>query len=87
VIEAEVVPWAPGVPEPDVCRDLIAELSPGERQVLELMAMGYAMKQVAVVRGSRLKTVSNQVGIALAKLGVSGHLQALAVLRRAELAA
>src|SRR4051794_35682350 len=51
-------------------------LTPREREVLELLARGYANKRIARELGVAEKTVKTHVGHVLAKLGVSDRTQA-----------
>lgn len=86
-VEAAIVPWAPWVPEPDVCVELIESLSRSERHILELTARGYQRAEIATLRGCEVRTIENHLKHAFAKLGiVSNQIGALAVLRRAQLA-
>ncbi len=86
VVVAPIVPWAPWVPEPEVCAELISELSPAERHALELLAAGYTPKQAARVREVTEKTLRNTLNAVVRRLDVSSYTQGLIVLRRAELA-
>jgi NarL family two-component system response regulator LiaR len=51
-------------------------LTPREREVLELLARGYANKRIARELGVAEKTVKTHVGHVLAKLGVTDRTQA-----------
>jgi DNA-binding NarL/FixJ family response regulator len=51
-------------------------LTPREREVLALIARGYANKRIALELGIAEKTVKTHVGHVLAKLGVSDRTQA-----------
>ena len=59
--------------EPD---DRYEELTPREREVLELIGRGYSNKRIAVELGAAEKTVKNHVSHVLAKLGVADRTQA-----------
>jgi two-component system, NarL family, response regulator LiaR len=52
------------------------ELTPREREVLDLIGRGYANKRIALELGISEKTVKTHVGHVLAKLGVSDRTQA-----------
>ena len=56
--------------------DPIERLTPREREVLVLIARGYANKRIALELGLAEKTVKTHVGHVLAKLGVSDRTQA-----------
>jgi NarL family two-component system response regulator LiaR len=51
-------------------------LTPREREVLDLIARGYANKRIALALGVSEKTVKTHVGRVLAKLGVADRTQA-----------
>lgn len=87
LVEATVVPWAPWVPEPDVCAQRVAELSVSQRHILELLAAGYTPKQAARMRNGSEKTVRNLINQALHILDVPSYPQGLIVLNRARAAA
>ena len=53
-----------------------AELTPREQEVLDLIALGYANKRIALELGIAEKTVKTHVSHVLAKLGVSDRTQA-----------
>lgn len=86
LVEATAVPWAPWVPEPEVCAERVATLSVSQRHVLELLAAGYTPKQAARLRDVAPKTVENHVAKVLAALGVSSYAQGIVVLYRAQAA-
>src|SRR4029077_18553177 len=52
------------------------QLTPRERQVLELIAAGRSNKRIALELGIAEKTVKTHVGHVLAKLGVTDRTQA-----------
>ena len=56
--------------------DAIAQLTRREREVLELIAVGYSNKRIALELGVAEKTVKTHVGHLLAKLGVADRTQA-----------
>jgi NarL family two-component system response regulator LiaR len=60
-------------------------LTPREREVLVLLARGYANKRIALELGLSEKTVKTHVGHVLAKLGVTDRTQAALVAVRAGL--
>ena len=64
----------------------LERLTPREREVLVLIAHGFANKRIARELGVSEKTVKAHVGHVLAKLGVSDRTQAAVVAVRAGLA-
>ena len=64
----------------------LERLTPREREVLVLIAQGFANKRIARELGVSEKTVKAHVGHVLAKLGVSDRTQAAVVAVRAGLA-
>jgi two-component system, NarL family, response regulator LiaR len=56
--------------------DRYDELTPREREVLELIGRGYSNKRIAHELGAAEKTVKNHVSHVLAKLGVADRTQA-----------
>jgi two-component system, NarL family, response regulator LiaR len=52
------------------------ELTPREREVLELIGRGFSNKRIALELGAAEKTVKNHVSHVLAKLGVADRTQA-----------
>jgi DNA-binding NarL/FixJ family response regulator len=56
--------------------DRYEELTPRERQVLELIGHGYSNKRIALELGAAEKTIKNHVSRVLAKLGVADRTQA-----------
>jgi len=63
----------------------LGELTPREREILEIIAEGVDNSGIAKRLGIREKTVRNQVSIILDKLGVGGRLQAVVRAREAGL--
>jgi DNA-binding CsgD family transcriptional regulator len=61
----------------------IAELTPAERDVVELVASGCANREIAKRRGSSVHTVANQLSAIYGKLGVSSRHELIARLSRA----
>jgi pimeloyl-ACP methyl ester carboxylesterase/DNA-binding CsgD family transcriptional regulator len=59
------------------------DLTPREREILEIMAQGATNGNIAQQLGISEKTVRNQVSIILDKLGVTGRLQAVVQAREA----
>jgi len=62
-------------------RDALAELTPAERAVLELLARGLDNHEIAAQLGKREKTVRNQLSTILDKLGLHTRAQAIVYLR------
>ncbi|MFN0185475.1 MAG: response regulator transcription factor, partial [Aquabacterium sp.] len=62
-----------------------AMLSPRQRQMLELIAMGRDNAQIAAVLALSEKTVRNQVSAIFDRLGVENRSQAIVVAREAGL--
>ena len=60
----------------EIARPQAEQLTPREREVLGLIAAGYANKRIALELGLSEKTVKTHVGHVLAKLGVSDRTQA-----------
>jgi DNA-binding NarL/FixJ family response regulator len=56
--------------------DRYEELTPREREVLELIGRGFSNKRIALELGAAEKTVKNHVSNVLAKLGVADRTQA-----------
>jgi two-component system, NarL family, response regulator LiaR len=56
--------------------DRYEELTPREREVLELVGRGFSNKRIALELGAAEKTVKNHVSHVLAKLGVADRTQA-----------
>jgi DNA-binding CsgD family transcriptional regulator len=86
LVEATVVPWAPWVPEPEVCAERVAALSVSQRHVLELLAAGYTFKQVARLRRVSESTARNLLNQAFGELGVANYGQGIVLLHRAQAA-
>lgn len=63
---------------------LVASLSPQQRRVLELLAAGHRVREVAVMMGVTVGTVRSHVKALRAKLGARTQLEAVAMLRRAD---
>jgi DNA-binding NarL/FixJ family response regulator len=70
---------------PDVTEDVLAGLTPRERQVLALLAEGNGSKQIAQVLVISPRTVGTHIQRILAKLGVHNRAHAVAVAHRAGL--
>ena len=62
---------------------LVAGLTPREKQVLELVAVGMSNKHVAIELGLQEKTVKHHMTQILTKLGVANRTEAAMVLRDA----
>lgn len=84
LVEATVVPWAPWVPEPEVCAQRVAELTLSQRHTLELLAAGYTPKQAARLRNNTLRTINHHLADVYRKLNVSSYAQGILVLHRAQ---
>jgi two-component system, NarL family, response regulator LiaR len=56
--------------------DRYDELTPREREVLELIGRGFSNKRIALELGAAEKTIKNHVSQVLAKLGVADRTQA-----------
>jgi DNA-binding CsgD family transcriptional regulator len=63
-------------------RDAIDRLTPREREILDLLALGNGTKQIADRLVISSKTVKTHVQNILAKLGAASRLEAVAMLRR-----
>ena len=59
---------------------LVPALTRAERDVLSYLHLGYTNADIARARGSKLRTVRNQLSSAYAKLGVASRAEAVAVL-------
>lgn len=68
-------PRRPAVPAP-------VPLTPREREILDWIGAGKTNEEIALILGTRYKTVKNQVQSILAKLGVSNRAQAVAASAR-----
>ncbi len=66
-------------------RDLDAQLTPREREVLAVAAEGLTAKQIAVRLGVRERTVTTHLGRIYGKLGVGGRMAAVQVAARSGL--
>jgi NarL family two-component system response regulator LiaR len=66
-------------------KEPLQQLTPREREVLELIGRGFSNKRIALELGLSEKTVKNHVGHVLAKLGVDDRTQAAVVAVRAGL--
>jgi NarL family two-component system response regulator LiaR len=66
-------------------KEPLDQLTPRERDVLELIGRGFSNKRIAHELGLSEKTVKNHVGHVLAKLGVDDRTQAAVVAVRAGL--
>jgi DNA-binding NarL/FixJ family response regulator len=64
--------------------DRFDELTPREREVLELIGRGFSNKRIAQELGAAEKTVKNHVSHVLAKLGVADRTQAALYVSRVE---
>ncbi len=53
--------------------DVLTRLSPGERRVADLLAVGHTMREIAEIRGVSLNTVRNQVAAIYRKTGVKNR--------------
>ncbi len=62
-------------------RDALDRLTPREREILDLLALGNGTKQIADHLVISSKTVKTHVQNILAKLGVGSRLEAVAMLR------
>jgi DNA-binding CsgD family transcriptional regulator len=62
-------------------QDVLALLTPREREVLSYLHLGYTNRQIALALSSAPRTVRNQLSSIYAKLGVSGRAEAVAVER------
>jgi two-component system, NarL family, response regulator LiaR len=80
VVAARLIEELAGHAEP------LDQLTPREREVLELIGRGFPNKRIARELGLSEKTVKTHVGHVLAKLGVSDRTQAAVVAVRAGLA-
>jgi DNA-binding CsgD family transcriptional regulator len=60
--------------------DLESILTPCELNVLRLRVDGHPQGEIAAIRNTAARTVSNQIASAYAKLGVSGRPELLAAL-------
>lgn len=78
-----VVDWHPDIPTADECRRLVASLSAAELLALRLVVRGWRPAQIAEARGVTVSTIRGQIFDAISRFGVSGQLQAAAVLLRA----
>jgi DNA-binding CsgD family transcriptional regulator len=58
----------------------IAELTPAEREVAELVALGCSNREMAKRRGSSVHTVANQLAAIYAKAGVTTRQELIAKL-------
>lgn len=67
--------------------DVFPQLSPREREILELLASGLPSGAIATRLGLATKTVNNHLSTVFAKLGVSSRTEAALVARNAGLGA
>jgi DNA-binding CsgD family transcriptional regulator len=61
----------------------LAELTPAEREVVELVASGCSNREIAERRRASVNTVGNQLAAIYGKLGVSSRHELVARLSRA----
>lgn len=78
--------WHPSIPDAAECQRRVDKLSPRQREVIDLLAHGWSMKQVARRLGITNKTTLGHIELAYRTLDVSGQLLATAVFRRAAFA-
>ena len=74
-----------GKPAAEPSAEAFSELTAREKEVLELLARGFANDEIAARVGIRPKTVRNQVSALFQKLGVSTRAQAIVKAREAGL--
>ncbi len=74
VLDAFAGPTGPGVPAPSFDPEL-DQLTPREREVLRLIARGYAYKEIARELGISTKTVESHVSAVLRKLQLANRYQ------------
>ena len=72
-------------PEPADVQELFPELTPREREVLELIAQGLSNSEIAEQLVITTKTVRNYVSRIYSKLQVAGRAQAIVLAREAGL--
>jgi DNA-binding CsgD family transcriptional regulator len=70
-----VVEWAPAEPTG------LASLTPSERAVAKLVARGATNAAIALARKTSVRTVANQIGSILRKLGVPSRVHVAAILQ------
>lgn len=81
-IEASAVPAAGATPDAAAPASLLAQLTPREEEVLELVAAGYSNKEIARQKDMQEKTVKHHMSRILQKLHVRNRTEAAMVLRQ-----
>jgi DNA-binding CsgD family transcriptional regulator len=74
-VEYLVVEWAPAQPTG------LSSLTPSERAVAKLVADGATNATIAKLRKTSARTVANQIGAILKKLGVPSRVHVAAMLK------
>jgi DNA-binding CsgD family transcriptional regulator len=62
----------------------LATLTPAEREIVGLVALGMTNREIARERGSAMRTVANQLASAYRKLRVGSRFELIARLRETE---
>lgn len=81
-IEASAAPAAGATPDAAAPASLLAQLTPREEEVLELVAAGYSNKEIARQKDMQEKTVKHHMSRILQKLHVRNRTEAAMVLRQ-----